>query len=445
MFVDAVDKRARNAGRIPRGSRRQQGAILVLAAVSLLALMGMAALALDGGHMMLNKTRLQNAVDAAALSAAKTLDDDGSTTDAEQAAWNAFVLTANGTGNNEIADAFGAGVLADATPPANFVVDFADELFPAFACTEGCLDPAFVRVTVTDVPLTPFFMVVLGLNDKNVAASAVSGPSPNLSHVCDVVPLMMCGNPDVDPEDDDFFGYDQHGIHVLKIASGDESAVGPGNFQLLAIGDPGANVLRENLAGSYEACLNAGEEADTKPGNNVGPVVQGLNVRIGEYSGPMGPEYTADYMTEYPVDPTADLSYVDGEIRAGNGTLIESYTDLATAYGGSAEVPNYSYQYYDQEYSDNGWADDGSGQYRRREITVPVGDCSSTINGSGEVHIWGFACFFLLQPVIQQGNNAQVFGQLFDQCTNGGAFTMNPTEFGPTKIVLYKNPDSNDS
>ena len=53
--------------------RRQEGSVSVLMVIALAAMDMMAALALDGGHMMLNKTRLQNAVDAAALSGAKTL------------------------------------------------------------------------------------------------------------------------------------------------------------------------------------------------------------------------------------------------------------------------------------------------------------------------------------------------------------------------------------
>ena len=53
--------------------RRQEGSVSVLMVIALAAMAMMAALALDGGHMMLNKTRLQNAVDAAALSGAKTL------------------------------------------------------------------------------------------------------------------------------------------------------------------------------------------------------------------------------------------------------------------------------------------------------------------------------------------------------------------------------------
>ena len=52
--------------------RRQEGSVSVLMVFALAVIGMMAALALDGGHMMLNKTRLQNAVDAAALSGAKT-------------------------------------------------------------------------------------------------------------------------------------------------------------------------------------------------------------------------------------------------------------------------------------------------------------------------------------------------------------------------------------
>ena len=57
--------------------RKQKGVIGVLVAVGLVALLAMAGLALDTSHAMLNKTRLQNAVDAAALSGAKELDLTG--------------------------------------------------------------------------------------------------------------------------------------------------------------------------------------------------------------------------------------------------------------------------------------------------------------------------------------------------------------------------------
>ena len=44
---------------------KQRGAALVLLAIGMVALIGIAGLTLDSAHGMLNKTRLQNTVDAA--------------------------------------------------------------------------------------------------------------------------------------------------------------------------------------------------------------------------------------------------------------------------------------------------------------------------------------------------------------------------------------------
>ena len=53
---------------------RQQGAVAIIVALSLVALIGMLGLVLDLGHLYINKTGLQNAADAAALSGAERLD-----------------------------------------------------------------------------------------------------------------------------------------------------------------------------------------------------------------------------------------------------------------------------------------------------------------------------------------------------------------------------------
>src|SRR6266705_2808063 len=60
--------------------RRQRGATLILVAVGMLALIAMAGLALDTAHVLLNKSRLQSALDAAALAGAKKYDLTSSTT-----------------------------------------------------------------------------------------------------------------------------------------------------------------------------------------------------------------------------------------------------------------------------------------------------------------------------------------------------------------------------
>lgn len=410
--------------------RAQRGSIMIMAVISLLALFGLAALALDGGHALLNKTRLQNAVDAAALSAAKTLENTGDTVLAEQAGWDTFNQTVSSTGSGELAAAMDA---------LTFTTEFSDTLFPFVA---GSTDPAFVRVIVGNVNLQPFFMVALGLTDKTISARAVAGRSPALDNeVCDVVPLLACGNPDSNPDDDVFYGYNTGRLHVLKIASNDASAVGPGNFQLLRLpGSQGGADLRRALAGAHEQCLSTSETAETEPGNSVGPVVQGLNLRMGEPSGPLDPNlYKPDYVTTH---PSPRMTFEDGQIYAGNGSLIETAADLAAAY-----ATNYSHGgYYSDQYALNGGSwDANSGQYERRILTVPVGNCNGTTNGQGEVEVYGFGCVFLLQPVVQQGNEAQVFAEFLEQCDSFGNFSMEPGVSGPTRIILYKDPDSRDS
>lgn len=408
----------------------QRGSIMVVAVISLVALFGLAALALDGGHVLLNKTRLQNAVDAAALSAAKTLEDTGDTLLAEQAGRNTFDQVANSTGSNE---------LAAALDSLNYTTEFSDTLFPF---VPGSSDPAFVRVIVTNVDLQPFFMVALGLTDKRVSARAVAGRSPALDNeVCDVVPMLACGEPDNNPDDGVFYGYDQNKLHVLKTASGDTSEVGPGNFQLIRLPDgQGGADLRRALAGGYDQCLTSSEPAQTEPGNTVGPVVQGLNLRMGQPSGPLDPNiYKPDYVTDH---PSPGLTYENGQIYASNGAVVENAADLAAAY-----PVNHSHGgYYSDQYAFQGdnW-DPNSGRYERRILTVPIGNCSGTTNGQGEVQVYGFGCVFLLQPVVQQGNQAQVFAEFLEQCDSFGNFSMDPGVLGPTRIILYKDPDSQDS
>ena len=90
-------------------SATQRGAVVVIVAVAIAALILMAGLALDMGHVFLNKTRLQNTVDAAALAAAKVLDQTGNTALATAEAMQAFGDNAAAAGNRELGDAYASG------------------------------------------------------------------------------------------------------------------------------------------------------------------------------------------------------------------------------------------------------------------------------------------------------------------------------------------------
>ena len=74
-------------------------------------------------------------------------------------------------------------------------------------------------------------------------------------------------------------------------------------------------------------------------------------------------------------------------------------------------------------------------------MAVPVGDCTTTTNGQGDVLLLGFLCYHLLQPAEQHGNRSQVYGQFIQTgCpVNGVVGPVPNTGPGPYIIQLYKD------
>ena len=380
----------------------QRGSVLVLVTISMLVLLGVTGLALDMGHAYLLKTRLQNALDAAALSGAKTLDITHDTAQAEIDARNTFDINA-GDDLNE------TGLVP--------TVEFSDILFdPAQA-----LDPKYIRVGLADYQQPMWFAQILpGVgNTKRITASAVAGPTPVLGEICDILPVMICGDPagDTDCTDGACYGYsfdpDSTTETVLKSGSADDSGVGAGNYQLIRLGDSkGGSDIRENLAGSYENCFDTSDDIETEPGNTVGPVAQGLNTRFGIYQGPFQPDDRAIYKPDLVSDTHAPSQY---------------YSD------------------YDAIYAAGGPFDNPDGEAQRRIVAVPIGDCSTTTNGQGTVDLLEVACFFLTRPAEQNGEQ-RIYGQFVTGCKAHGTPGPSPdTGPGPYTIQLYKDPDSGDA
>jgi hypothetical protein len=382
----------------------QRGSVLVLVTISMVVLLGVTGLALDMGHAYLLKTRLQNALDAAALSGAKTLDITHDTAQAETDARNTFDINA-GDDLNE------TGLVP--------TVEFSDILFdPAQA-----LDPKYIRVGLVDYQQPMWFAHILpGVgNNKLVSATAVAGPTPVLAEICDILPVMVCGDPagDTDCTDGACYGYsfDPNSTTetVLKAGSSDDFDVGAGNYQLIRLGDSkGGSDIRENLAGSYENCLNTSDgDIETEPGNTVGPVAQGLNTRFGQYNGPFQPDDRAIYKP-----------------------------DLVTT---SVLAPDAYYGEYASIYTSGGPFDNLDGDAHRRIVAVPIGDCSTTTNGQGTVDLLEVACFFLTRPAEQNGDQ-RIYGQFVTGCKAHGTPGPSPdTGPGPYTIQLYKDPDSGDA
>jgi hypothetical protein len=408
---------------------REHGAVLVLFVAGLLSILGIAGLAIDGSHQMLNKTRLQGAVDAASLAAAKSLDQTASMDEAQDAAQAMFDANADDLGNREMND---AGINVTTTFSA------ASNPFVAGSYLSG--ETGYVRVVATSFTMQTWLIHLLGFNDMTVSASAVAGPSPTINYSCNLVPLIVCGDPDDPPVEggSSFWGYQDGDVHVLKSSSDGGSEIGPGNFQLARLDGSGGAEVREALAGDYSGCTYVEDSVETEPGNTVGPVVQGLNTRLNKYSGMMSPgDYPPDVVT---TQQLTDLEY-DGEtgvisLQNGDAVVNDAY-DLDFNYADyEAEVAAINYDV----------SPAAGGQFDRRSMPVLLGDCSTAGNGATTIDILGFGCFFLLQEAKLKGNENEIFGEFVEKCAIPGFSGPAPTVIpGPYIIQLYNDTLSRDS
>jgi hypothetical protein len=411
--------------------RKQRGITAVLVAVGLLGLLAMAALALDTGHLVLNKSRLQNTVDAAALAAAKVLDQTGSESQATAAARSVFDL--NAAGQPELKKVLSG---------ADITVQYSHTLSP-FA--PGTLPANYVRARADSFTMWSSFARLVGIDELSTAATAVAGPSAPIAEACDLAPITVCGDPGDPPGGNPAsdWGFEKQDVTVLKLAAQTAGAtISPGNFQLIRLGGTGANVVRQNLAGGYQGCV--ADTVVTQPGDEAGPVRQGLNTRFNQYQG------GGINKTSYPPD-----LYIDGQSPALT-VAADDITVMMKGSGGKPDVPftnisqlSYPYSRYQSDYLSKRSGIAG-GVPARRELAVPIVDCTGATPGVTELRRLGFGCFFLLQPValIAGGKDGYVFAEYIGQCASGGVAGPEPgPEGGPGiyKIVLHNDPASPDS
>lgn len=209
--------------------RDERGTVLVLAAVVMTVILGFAALTTDVGALTLEKNRLQNACDAAALAAARELP---STVAAGEKA--AEYLEYNRVN------------------PEEAVISF---------------DSAGTRVTVEASRHVNFtFARVFGLSGSEVSsrASAVFG---SVKSITGVVPFGI-------PDQRLVYGQE------YKLKAGSHDGYGPGNYGALALGFRGASSYRNNLKYGYSGTVSVGDWVLTEPGNMSGPTEEGVNYRL---------------------------------------------------------------------------------------------------------------------------------------------------------------------
>jgi len=246
-------------------ARNDRGVAMMYVAVFLMSSLWLISLAVDMGKLMTTKTELQRAADAAALAGASAINPATGVITQATARLRAATAASSNTALQERSEA------VDIDPDND--VEF--------------LGPRQVRVTVRRAaasgnPMTTIFAQTLGIASLNITANATAEAAP-LTGVCkNLLPFApvqasaagfskTCGSAD-----------------TLKTSSGSN-----GNFHLLSfppcdsgpcagVGGNGGAAIRCFLDNGYGCCVVLGEEWDqtvTKPGNNVGPVRQGLQAR----------------------------------------------------------------------------------------------------------------------------------------------------------------------
>lgn len=211
--------------------REEKGSVAVIMALMFTVLMGFASLVVDVGNLYLNKSRLSNIADAAALAAAQDLPGEPA-----QA-----VLTADNyaASNGSPGDRVQASVNSGNT---------------------------VVTVTVTrTVPL--FFAKVFNLLSSDVSAT---------SRAANQVVTGISGTVPFSVEKQNFI---YGNLYTLKEGGGSGSN---GDYGALSLGGSGASVYGVNIKNGYNGKLQVGQWVETEPGNMSGPTGDGVSYRIAE-------------------------------------------------------------------------------------------------------------------------------------------------------------------
>ncbi|MBF6561215.1 MAG: Tad domain-containing protein [Candidatus Binataceae bacterium] len=234
-----------------------KGQIAVVYALISVALVGSVALGTDIAILYFNWVQLQKAADTAVLGGANYLPDnpDQAKTTAIQIAQNNGVQSAEITSTTVASDDLSITMMVQRKVPYYFARVLG--LTNGFAAATASAAPQFPPSTVNAT--TPGEVPSGGDNNGNNGVTCATACS------CGLIPI----------------GLDSTTVYTdgLQINL-QQGQVGPGNWDLLALGGVGGNNLRTNIANGYGGMMSVGDWATTEPGKKVGPVDQGFQDRL---------------------------------------------------------------------------------------------------------------------------------------------------------------------
>ena len=279
--------------------RRERGSIMIMTAIFAVLLLLMVGMCLDISRLYLVRAELQNAADAAALTAARELNGgSGGIDDA----------IARITGGNSVANTQG---LRAKTAVSIATISFAANLNGAYTLAYDSSNPAvnanaakaiastirFVRVTTQPTSTNILFASsVLGASQSQ-SREAVAGRSVGLSGTCDFFPAAVALN---DADNNPGNGYQLPAEGTLMTLSfnqgtGNEAVINDREYIILEVPDINGNGTGETAvlaAGVPNFCANLGDAIHMTPSSNQnnGPrnSGDGMNTRFNVYANGYG-------------------------------------------------------------------------------------------------------------------------------------------------------------
>lgn len=220
-------------GFLRRVAHEESGAVIIIVAFLLVALLGMTALAVDVGQLYQVRRQMVTAADAGALAGVVSLIEDPDQDTAELVARNYAI-------ENE-------------SEPGDTVVNVID----------GHTVEVWSGKTVNYS-----FARILGFESQLVTAYAKAEYFP-VSSAKGIVPWAV-----------DYLLYEKGATFTAKYSHHDDGSMGSGNYHALGLGGSGANRYRDNIKYGYDSVVSIGDWLDRESGNMSGPTTAGTQHRF---------------------------------------------------------------------------------------------------------------------------------------------------------------------
>lgn len=290
---------------------RSSGQTLVIITLILPALLGAVALGTDATIFYFNWVQLQKAADSAALAGANFLPDNPSqaTATANQFAENNGIQASEIVSTTVATDDLSISIKLQRTVP--YFLAKVLGLTSGVVATAATAAPQFPPTTVN---ATSPDQVPPG-GDNN------GGNGDTCANVgqCGLVPIGLDANT----------SYTDGTQITLQ-----QGQLGPGNWDLLALGGVGGSNLRTNIANGYNSLVSINDWITTEPGKKVGPVDQGFQDRLNTASSvdPSG-TYSSHALNNPRVMilPVVDWQHPNGrssvQVKAFASVWLDSYSN----------------------------------------------------------------------------------------------------------------------